>query len=77
MDTTQRKQLLRYGGTGLEMGISVLVGAFGGRYLAQTFDSRAWLYIGIAFGFAAGGMSVLKMVRIYQRELAAEEADQA
>jgi ATP synthase protein I len=60
----QLKVATRYGAIGLEMGLAVCVGFFGGRWLDARFDTAPILtYIGLAVGLLAGFKSVWTLVR--------------
>ena len=55
---------------GLELGLSILVGLAGGRWLDAKFDTTWIQWVGLAFGLAAGGRSLYRLVRQTQRDLA-------
>ncbi|MBM4339617.1 MAG: AtpZ/AtpI family protein [Deltaproteobacteria bacterium] len=57
------KEWFRYGGIGVEMLASVLIGAFGGYGLDYLLDTRPWLMIvGFIFGSAAGFRSIFRLI---------------
>ena len=62
-----RKQMKRAGGLlalGIEMGLSVFVGIFGGQYLDKKFDTEpALALVGMLFGLAAGARAIVREVR--------------
>lgn len=63
-----------YGTVGLELGLSILVGLFGGQWLDKKLDTAPWLtLIGLAFGTAAGIRSLLRALKSAKREI--EEDD--
>lgn len=72
-------QLADVGSVGLEMGISVAIGYFGGRWLERhvTFWSPWTTYIGLAVGFGAATLAIVRTVRKYLAQLRAEEAAEA
>ena len=57
------KDWFRYGGIGLEMLASVLVGTLGGYGLDYLLDTRPWLMIvGFILGSAAGFRSLFRLI---------------
>ncbi len=53
----------RYGGIGLEMLASVLIGTLGGYGLDYFLNTRPWLMIvGFIFGSAAGFRSLFRLI---------------
>ena len=55
---------------GLELGLSVLVGIAGGRWLDGELGTEPWLqWIGLAIGLAAGTLSFYRLARKTQIEL--------
>jgi F0F1-type ATP synthase assembly protein I len=68
------KGLGTYGTVGLEFGLSVLVGLWGGQWLDKKFGFAPWLtLLGIGFGTAAGVRALIRAHRQAQKELKAEE----
>ncbi len=68
------KDLGTYGTVGLEFGLSVLVGLFGGQWLDRKLHTDPWLtFIGMAFGVAAGVRTLWRTARRAQHELEAED----
>jgi len=68
------KGLGTYGTVGLEFGLSVLVGLWGGNWLDRRLNTGPWLaLLGMAFGIAAGVRTLLRAVGRMNRELLAEE----
>ena len=60
---------------GLEMGISVIIGMFFGRWLDGQAGTQPWLMIlFVMFGFAAGLRGVLREVNKADRRAAASDA---
>jgi len=56
------RDLLRYGNIGLEMLVSVLIGAGGGYLLDRYLNSRPWLMIiGFILGSAAGFRNLFRV----------------
>jgi F0F1-type ATP synthase assembly protein I len=69
-DREQLKVVGRVGAIGIEMGLSVVVGYYGGRWLDEAFGTAPVLmWIGLAFGLAAGFKSLYLLTRRTQREL--------
>jgi ATP synthase protein I len=61
---------------GLELGICVAIGVFGGRWLDDRFDTAPWLLlICLGLGLAAGFRSVLRAVAREDRRAARETAE--
>jgi ATP synthase protein I len=68
------KGLGTYGTVGLEFGLSVLVGLFGGQWLDKKFGTSPWLtLVGLAFGTAAGIRSLLRALAAAKREIEEED----
>jgi len=54
----------RVGAIGLELAIAVVIGYFGGRWLDGKLGTAPWLmWIGLAFGLAAGFRSLYRLAR--------------
>lgn len=72
-------QLADVGSVGLEMGIAVAIGYFGGRWLERhvTFWAPWTTYIGLAVGFGAAALAIVRTTRKYLAQLRAEEAEEA
>ncbi len=69
------KGLGTYGTVGLEFGLSVLVGLWGGDWLDGKLGTGPWLsLVGMAFGIAAGLRTLLRAMNRMARDLEAEEA---
>jgi F0F1-type ATP synthase assembly protein I len=57
------KDWFRYGGIGVEMLASVLIGTLGGYGLDYLLNARPWLMIvGFIFGSAAGFRSIFRLI---------------
>ncbi|MBM4350987.1 MAG: AtpZ/AtpI family protein [Deltaproteobacteria bacterium] len=57
------KDWFRYGGIGVEMLASVLIGALGGYGLDVLLNTRPWLMIvGFVLGSAAGFRSIFRLI---------------
>lgn len=71
-------QLTEAGAIGMEMGIAVAIGYFGGRWLERNVTHWApWTtYLGLAVGIGAAVVAIVRTARKYTRQLAAEEAAQ-
>lgn len=68
------KGLGTYGTVGLEFGLSVLVGLFGGQWIDKKLGTAPWFtLIGAAFGTAAGIRSLWRASKAAQRELEEED----
>ncbi|NLY95736.1 MAG: AtpZ/AtpI family protein [Myxococcales bacterium] len=67
------KQLKKFGAIltlGIEMGVCIAIGFFGGRYLAEEFDTGPWLqWVGLVFGIAAAFKSLYTVARKMRDEL--------
>jgi ATP synthase protein I len=63
---------------GLEMAVSVLLGLFAGRWLDGKAGTDPWLMIvGLVLGFTAGLRSVMRFVRLADRDAERAEAEAA
>ena len=70
LDREQKKVVGRVGALGIELGLSITVGYYGGRWLDAQFDTAPWLmWVGFFIGLAAGVKSLYLLVRKTQREL--------
>jgi ATP synthase protein I len=58
-----------YATVGLEFGLSLLVGLFGGRWLDNKFGTAHWLtFIGFGFGVAAGYRAIYRAAQAANRD---------
>jgi len=58
------RKYLRFSTIGLELGLSVLIGLFGGMYLDRYFGTDPWLLIlGLLFGMGAGFLSLFRLLK--------------
>lgn len=71
-------RLTEAGAIGMEMGIAVAIGYFGGRWLERnvTHWSPWTTYLGLLAGIGAAVTAIVRTARKYTRQLAAEEAAQ-
>ena len=68
------QQYLRYTAVGIELGLSVLVGLFAGKFLDDYFGTAPWLLLtGLIFGCIAGFRSLYRMGRQMMRDLKNED----
>jgi ATP synthase protein I len=67
----------RFGALGIEIGVSVIGGFLLGHWLDGKFGTEpVLLFVGLAFGAAAGFLALFKAVKRYQLDMeAAEEAE--
>jgi ATP synthase protein I len=71
------KGLASYTTVGLEFGLSLLVGLFGGRWLDSKLGTGNWLaFIGFGFGIAAGYRAIYRAAQAANRDAAREEAEE-
>ncbi|MFO8072283.1 MAG: AtpZ/AtpI family protein [Polyangia bacterium] len=64
----------RFAAVGLEMGIAVIVGIMGGRFLDDYFGTEPLLFwIGFAFGLAAAAKAVIDAARKAKKEIDDDE----
>jgi ATP synthase protein I len=71
------KGLASYTTVGLEFGLSLLVGLFGGRWLDSKLGTGHWLaFIGFGFGIAAGYRAIYRAAKAANRDAAREEAEE-
>jgi ATP synthase protein I len=72
----QLKQLGSLSTIGLELGLSIVLGYVGGRWLDGKLGTEPWLtWIGLGLGLAAGARSLYRVVRRAQRMM--EEEDES
>ncbi len=80
LDREQREQLKQLGSLstiGLELGLSIVIGYLGGRWLDGELGTEPWLkWIGLALGLAAGARSLYRVVRRAQRMMEEEDKSQ-
>jgi F0F1-type ATP synthase assembly protein I len=54
-----RREATRFVAVGLEMGVAVFVGVFGGQFLDDWLDTRpVFFWIGLALGLGAAGKAI-------------------
>ena len=76
-DRKQLNRLTRGSAVGLEMGISVVVGLLGGRWLDGKAGTAPWLMLaGLVLGTIAGFRGLLRVARDAQRSAKEDEAAQ-
>jgi F0F1-type ATP synthase assembly protein I len=64
------KQGSRYLGVGLEMGIAVFVGIWGGRYLDDKFETAPFFFwFGMVVGIGAAAKAIVDAARSAQKEM--------
>lgn len=64
------KQVASVGTLGLEMGLSVLVGYFAGRWLDGFFETTPYLtYFGLFAGLAAGFKALYRVAKLARAEM--------
>ena len=80
LNREQREQLKQLGSLstiGLELGLSIVLGYLGGRWLDGERGTEPWLkWIGLALGLAAGARSLYRVVRRAQRMMEEEDESQ-
>jgi ATP synthase protein I len=68
------KGVANYATVGLEFGLSLLVGLFGGRWLDSKLGTAHWLtFIGFGFGVAAGYRAIYRALQAANRDAQREE----
>jgi ATP synthase protein I len=71
------KGINRYATVGLEFGLSLLVGLFGGRWLQAKLGTGNWLtFLGFGFGIAAGYRAIYRAAQAANRDAEREEAEE-
>lgn len=76
-DRRQLNRLARSSAVGLEMGISVVVGLLGGRWLDGKAGTAPWLMLaGLLIGVAAGFRGLMRVARESQRAAKADDEAQ-
>ena len=77
LNREQREQLRQVGSLstiGLELALSIAIGYLGGQWLDRKLGTEPWFeWIGLAFGLAAGALSLYRVVRRAQRMLKEED----
>ena len=62
------------GAIGMEIGIAISVGYFGGRYLDSLWGTEPWLFwIGLYAGLGASVKALVRVTRQYKRQLDSDE----
>jgi F0F1-type ATP synthase assembly protein I len=73
-DSEQLKIAGRVGTIGIELGLALAVGYFGGRWLDGQLGTTPWLtWVGVVLGLAAGGKSLYQLTRKTRADLAADD----
>ena len=68
-DASAWAQALSVGSVGIEMAISVSLGALGGRWLDRRFDTApAFLLVGFLFGVLLAARALYRVAKRYMRE---------
>jgi F0F1-type ATP synthase assembly protein I len=58
----------RFSAVGIEMAAAVAMGAIGGRWLDQRFDTEPYLlWLGLVVGIGAAVRAVVRVVKAYRR----------
>jgi ATP synthase protein I len=58
----------RFVAVGLEMGLALLIGVFGGKYLDEQFGTKPWFFIfGFIIGLGAATKAVIDAARTAKR----------
>jgi F0F1-type ATP synthase assembly protein I len=58
-DRLLQKEALRFVAVGLEMGVAVFIGVFGGRYLDAWLETRpVFFWVGLTLGLGAAGKAI-------------------
>ncbi|NIR29393.1 MAG: AtpZ/AtpI family protein [Gammaproteobacteria bacterium] len=76
-DSGQLKIAGRVGAIGIELGLGLCLGYFGGRWLDGQLGTAPWLtWVGVALGLAAGAKSLYQLTRKTQADLNAGEEEE-
>lgn len=71
------KGMASYATVGLEFGLSLLVGLFGGRWLDGKLGTAPWLaVIGFGFGAAAGFRAIYRAAQAANRDAEREDSEE-
>ena len=71
------KQSLGVMAVGIEMGVSIFIGVFGGKWLDAHFETEpAFFWIGTVVGIGAAAKAVVDATRTVQKELNKTEPEQ-
>jgi ATP synthase protein I len=66
-----------YATVGLEFGLSLLVGLFGGRWLDTKLGTAHWLtFIGFGFGVAAGYRAIYRAAQAANRDAERQDKEE-
>ena len=71
IESTSRKwfERAKYSALGLEMGLSVVVGYFLGKWADEKLGTSPWLlFLCVVCGFIAGLRSVIRLVKEHQKK---------
>lgn len=64
------RKYLRFSTVGLELGLSVVIGLFGGMYLDDWLGTEPWLLlVGVIFGMVAGFRGLFRLLKNLQQDL--------
>ena len=61
------------GALGIEIALCIVIGAGGGYLLDRKLNTNWIMYIGLVFGIGAAIKGILRVVKAYKRESAAED----
>ena len=71
------RRLLQFSTSGLEMGLSVVLGLLIGNYLDRWLNTAPWmLVLFLMLGFAAGFRRLFSLARQYQKEISKDNNDE-
>lgn len=77
-DREQLKIAGRVGTIGIELGLAICLGYFGGRWLDGQLGSGPWLmWVGLALGLAAGAKSLYQLTRKTRAQLDSDATENA
>ena len=71
-----RRVMYQFSFIGIEFGVALVIGYFLGNWADQRLDTAPWLMLcGVALGFTAAGMDLVRLVRKAKRHAPAADAD--
>lgn len=65
----ERRRMAEGASIGIEFGVAIALGAWGGSWLDRRFDTEPWLLlVGVLFGSIAAFRDLIRFARRYERD---------